>query len=99
VSAELPAEVHALADAARAVVRSDTGLSLEALGRAVDAFDAFDGVLVLTDPLPEGLTYRDGRLWFDCAMCGQPTDWPEKPEDFDPENTILLCGGSPRCCP
>jgi hypothetical protein len=55
-------------------------------------------VLELTDPLPEGLRHRDGRLLFDCRGCGKETEWPAEVEDFA-EDAIKLCGGSPRCCP
>lgn len=56
-------------------------------------------VLELTVAIAEELTYRDGRWWFDCRCCGGPAEWPLEPEDFDPEGTALVCGGSPRCCP
>ena len=49
--------------------------------------------------LPEGLTMLGGRPQFACRVCGAWTDWEGEPEDFNEDDPMLLCGGSPRCCP
>lgn len=49
--------------------------------------------------LPDGLTYRNGRIEFDCVSCGNASEWPVETELFELDDPMNLCGGSPRCCP
>lgn len=49
--------------------------------------------------LPDGLTYQDGQVQFQCRVCEKWTEWPADVEDFDPDAYQNVCGGSPRCCP
>jgi hypothetical protein len=49
--------------------------------------------------LPDGLTYRNGRIEYDCVRCGNPAEWPVEVELFVEGDDMNLCGGSPRCCP
>ncbi len=62
-----------------------------------------DHILVKANPvdeLPEGLyDGEDGRYYFHCIVCGQKTEWPLEPEEFEFGDSMNLCGGSPRCCP
>ena len=52
----------------------------------------------MTD-LPEGLIEHEGKILFECLVCGEWTEWPADPEDFDPENPSNVCGRNERCCP
>ena len=49
--------------------------------------------------LPEGLTLRRGKLYYDCEGCERVCEWCGTPEDFAHPNAIKLGGCSPRCCP
>ena len=49
--------------------------------------------------LPEGLSYRDGAISFQCNVCEAWTEWPAEPEDFDIGAHENMCGRSPRCIP
>lgn len=48
---------------------------------------------------PPGLTYRNGAAHYYCVSCGELTEWPLEPEEYDEGDPNNLCGGSPRCCP
>lgn len=62
-----------------------------------DPCDEWDASDILG--LPDGLTYRNGRIEFDCVRCGNPSEWPVEVELFVYGDDMNLCGGSPRCCP
>jgi hypothetical protein len=49
--------------------------------------------------LPKGLWYSGDVLTFACRSCGEHTEWPAGPEDFDINEHANMCGGSPRCLP
>lgn len=49
--------------------------------------------------LPEGLSYRYGKFWYECLSCGKDTEWEMEPEDFDITSNTNVCGGSERCLP
>lgn len=49
--------------------------------------------------LPEGLTYRNGDLFYDCEGCERECEWYGTPEEFAEPDAIRLGGCSPRCCP
>jgi hypothetical protein len=38
-------------------------------------------------------------LVFECRSCGNTTEWPAEPEDFEPNSYTNVCGGSPWCLP
>lgn len=49
--------------------------------------------------LPDGLSYRNGSISFQCRVCDNWAEWPVAVEEFDIDSDMNLCGGSPRCCP
>lgn len=49
--------------------------------------------------LPDGLREKDGLLVFECRVCGNETEWPCEPEDFDITDSANVCGRNPWCCP
>lgn len=52
------------------------------------------------EDLPDGL-WRNGagELTFACRSCGEATEWPADPEDFDINEHANVCGGSQYCLP
>ena len=68
------------------------------LGReGFDPCDEWDPSDILG--LPDGLTYRNGRIEYDCVRCGNAAEWPVEIELYEHGDDMNLCGGSPRCCP
>lgn len=50
--------------------------------------------------LPDGLTYREGKVMASCVSCDRYYEWPVDVSEFDPDDDSgNLCGGSPWCCP
>lgn len=49
--------------------------------------------------LPDGLSFIDGGIKFQCRICESWTEWPAEIADFDINAHENVCGGSPRCCP
>ena len=49
--------------------------------------------------LPEGLSYIDGEVKFECRVCEAWTIWEGEPHEFEIHHYANVCGGSPRCCP
>lgn len=62
-----------------------------------DPCDEVDIDLILG--LPDGLTYRDGCIQFECNACEKWTEWHGEVTDFENGHYANVCGGSPRCCP
>lgn len=60
-----------------------------------------DHILVKANDLylPDGLWEVDGVYFFQCRSCGNDTEWPAEPEDFEFDGPANYCGGSPRCLP
>jgi len=68
------------------------------LGRyGFDPCDEWDIDSVLG--LPEGLSFIDGQVRFECRSCGNWTEWPVDVADFELDHDANVCGGSPRCLP
>ena len=68
------------------------------LGReGFDPCDEQDIDLVLG--LPEGLSFIDGAVRFECRGCEAWTPWEGEIADFEEGHYANMCGGSPRCCP
>ena len=68
------------------------------LGReGYDPCDEQDIDLVLG--LPEGLSFSDGAVRFECHGCEKWTPWEGGIADFEEGHYANMCGGSPRCCP
>lgn len=49
--------------------------------------------------LPDGLSYQDGRISFQCNCCERWAPWEGEVDEFEYGDPMNLCGGSPRCCP
>lgn len=49
--------------------------------------------------LPDGLSFIDGAIRFECNVCETWTEWPADISDFELGHNANVCGGSPRCCP
>lgn len=49
--------------------------------------------------LPDGLSFRDGEVQFECRNCERWSQYHGEVNDFDIDDDMNLCGGSPRCCP
>lgn len=49
--------------------------------------------------LPDGLSYHNGSISFQCRSCDKWSAWEADVADFDIDDHNNLCGGSPRCCP
>ncbi len=62
-----------------------------------DPCDEWDIDLVLG--LPDGLTYQNGEIQYQCRVCDRWTEWPVEISDFVIDDPHNVCGGSPRCCP
>lgn len=68
------------------------------LGReGFDPCDDQDIDLVLG--LPEGLSFSNGAVRFECRGCEQWAPWEGDIADFEIDHYANMCGGSPRCCP
>jgi hypothetical protein len=49
--------------------------------------------------LPDGLSYRGGRFFYDCRSCEKETEWEGEPDEFEFGHPSNVCGGSPGCLP
>lgn len=49
--------------------------------------------------LPDGLTARSGKFFYDCEGCERECEWYGTPAEFDAPEAIRLGGCSPGCCP
>lgn len=49
--------------------------------------------------LPEGLWLVQGRPMYECASCGQDSEWHGELDEFRLGDPVNVCGRSPRCCP
>lgn len=49
--------------------------------------------------LPDGLFWRAGNVMYCCASCGEATELPVDPEEYEDGHPHNVCGRSPRCCP
>lgn len=49
--------------------------------------------------LPDGLVLHDGVIMYNCESCGELTDLPVDPAEYEHGHFHNVCGRSPRCCP
>lgn len=62
-----------------------------------DPCDEVDIDLVLN--LPEGLSYRAGQVQYECESCGEWTELPIDPSEYEHGHPHNVCGRSSGCCP